>query len=144
MWGLTILLIVSIAFAPASLQAIGWYTHHMQFGFPITGTFWGFGIATGTYIGDKVGRDHSHFSNVFRNRLFGGIGGVVCFSVVSPLVFGFFFEKNTASQHFMPRAWSDAFDQALSVCAILTCFYVLKRRLASTFAAFESARLRHR
>jgi len=143
MWGLTILLIVSVAFTPASLQAIGWYTHHMQFGFPITGTFWGFGIAAGTYIGDKVDRDHSHFSNVFRNRLFGGIGGVVCFSVVSPLVFGFFFQ-NTTSQHFMPRAWSDAFDQALSVCAILTCFYVLKRRLASTFAAFESARLRHR
>lgn len=137
LWGATIFAIVSLAFSPASRDEIHWQQDIIKYGYLVTSLFWGLGIALGTYLGDRLQRYSAGLREMFRKRLWGGLCGVLGFSLVSPLVLSIAFQGEHTTPSLIRRAWGDALEQCLSAWATLICFYWLQRRLVVITRAID-------
>jgi energy-coupling factor transporter ATP-binding protein EcfA2 len=129
-WGVLLLLLLS-----STNFAAGW-------GYLLTGTCWGIGIASGTYLGDKVGGHSGDFSQSLGNRIVGaGIGTLSMLLafvfIIGPFI-GYGLERYMADvlpslveahSQVMERAWGEACEQTVSVWAFLGCFYLYLRRV---------------
>ena len=94
-WGFSMFVIIRIAFEPESLEQINWYEHNIRYGFIVTGTIWGLGMAFGYLLGNQLGNSFQAIKknaiHMERTRVLCILFAVFMLSFVSPLVFNEFF-----------------------------------------------------
>lgn len=121
LWGFAMSTIITGAFRPESLHLLGWDTHY--WGYPLTGTCWGVGLALGTYVGNTWRGPTAPFASVLRQRYWGGLCGAVGCLLFSPLLLDMVSRLFLPEPMAMRRAWGEAWEQSLSVWAVLTWYY---------------------
>ena len=99
-----------------------------RWGYVITGTCWGVGLAIGIFSGNQLGKNSSDRSQLLRKRYLAGACGTFCFLLFSLPIMNLFFTKQIAAENFGRRMWGEVFEQSLSVWALLFCFYRYQQR----------------
>ena len=127
-WGLVCSFLVSIAYEPATLKHIGWYTNGVRYGLVVTGALWGLGISLGGYFGNKFGK---RFGQPLTGRACGAmLGSLILILMSTRLALLIFTDQGESGLE--ARSWGEALSEWLSLVFVLVTYYLAKARLEST------------